>query len=93
MSYQGPATVVLDDGTEIAVRADIRIQNSRHLRVWAGQVRAQTATDLWPVCKASSGTLVLPNGRDGAFVPGRFNPGQPDRLSITGSGPPPYGAL
>jgi hypothetical protein len=91
MSYEGPATVILDDGSEIAVSAEIRILTMDSLAAWRGRVLAK-GTDLSAVMRSSSGTLVLPNGRDGTFIADRFDPRQPDRMSIRGSGPPPYGA-
>ncbi len=91
MSYEGPATVILDDGTELAVNAEIRIHSMYSLAAWRGRVRSKDG-DLSPLVKASAGTLVLPNGHDGTFVADRFDPGQPDRMSIRGNGPPPYGA-
>ena len=91
MSYEGPATVILDDGTEFAVSAEIRIHSMHSLAAWWGRVRSMGG-DLSPLLKASAGTLVLPNGHDCTFVADRFDPGQPDRMSIRGNGPPPYGA-
>ena len=91
MSYEGPATVILDDGSEFAVSAVIRIHSMDSLAAWWGRVRAKGA-DLSPLMTASAGTLVLPNGHDGTFVADRFDPGMPDQMSIRGSGPPPYGA-
>jgi hypothetical protein len=90
MSYEGPATVILDDGTEFAVNAEIRTSSSSLARWW-GRVRSQGG-DLSPLQRASSGTLLLPNGHDGTFIADRYDPCQPDRMSIRGNGPPPYGA-
>jgi hypothetical protein len=91
MSYEGPATVILDDGSEFAVSAVIRIHSMDSLAAWWGRVLARDG-DLSALRRASSATLLLPNGRDGTFIADRFDPGQPDRMSIRGSGPPPYGA-
>ncbi|GAA4439266.1 hypothetical protein [Phytohabitans houttuyneae] len=87
-SYSGPATVLLASDVEIPVTARLRIDRSGNLPGWHGSLSSDH--DLYPLFEASGGRLQLPDGKVGDILPSRMDGADTTRMSIKGSGAPPF---
>ncbi|WP_406300089.1 hypothetical protein OG948_33555 [Embleya sp. NBC_00888] len=92
-TYQGPATIVVDE-VEIPVSADLRVEApSQALPGWRGSLQADSPNeDLWPVAVRNAPgnpSLRLPDGSTGEFVATNMSMGS-GSLRIVGSGPAPF---
>lgn len=93
-NYQGDAIALTPDGAEIPVTATLRKGTEGHRDAWRGVVAATSDEGRWALLNIGQGTLRLPSGREGSFIPsqsGRFTPGAAVfRVDITGSGEAPF---
>ena len=89
-TYAGPATVVLDPGTELPVNAHLRSTAIRGNSVWRGAVGSGEGEVLFHTLKAQTPRLRLPNGREGGFVPSATDALGGRVLQLDGYGPAPF---
>ncbi|WP_435643892.1 hypothetical protein ACR9VJ_26555 [Streptomyces sp. H49] len=92
--YQGPAVLVMDDGAEFTVGADLRSKLAGH-ESWGGRLLVQG--DHWDDLKnkVSGYRLRLPSGQEGEFVRIQTDDrprtlGSPFFYNILGSGDAPF---
>lgn len=90
-TFQGPAAVIAEDGSETAANARLRKDASG---TWEGTL-AVTSEDEWTsVRNLMQARLRLPDGSEGAFVvpslPGPFSPGAGGTMRIEGNGAAPF---
>lgn len=89
-TYAGPATVVLEDGTELRVNAQLRSVEVSGMSQWRGAVGSGDGEALYHTLRARSPRLRLPNGREGTFVPAQSGALGGRVLSLDGYGPAPF---
>lgn len=92
--YQGPATVVTDEGDEFTVGADLRSQMAGR-ESWGGRLLIQG--EHWDSLKnkVDGYRLRLPSGREGAFLRTQTDDrpraaGSPFFYNIVGNGDTPF---
>lgn len=93
-TYQGPAVVVTDEGSEITVGADLRSRTDGR-ESWHGRLLVQG--EHWDELKNKTAgyRLRLPSGKESAFIRMHTNdhprtPGSPFFYSITGNDDAPF---
>lgn len=84
-TYAGPATLVLEDGSQFAVKVALHSTDFLGLRRWWGSLGVAHAPSGW-----RWGTLRLPDGQEGTVVPGQAEALGGRVLQLTGSGPAPF---
>jgi hypothetical protein len=84
-TYAGPATLVLEDGSQFAVKVALRSSDFLGLRRWWGSLGTAHAPAGW-----RWGTLRLPDGQEGTVVSGQADALGGRVLQLTGSGPAPF---
>jgi hypothetical protein len=87
-SYIGPGTLVLDNGTEREVTAQMLVRQDGHLPSWGGTIEATDGLDLFEALESDSLKLRL-GDRVGRVVLVRTTPPNPI-AAVLGSGPPPF---
>ena len=87
-SYLGPGTLVLDNGTEREVTAQLLVRQDGAHKSWGGTVEAIGGGDLFDALESSSLKLRL-GDRVGDVVLVRTSPPNPI-AAVKGSGPPPF---
>jgi hypothetical protein len=91
MSYAGPATIVLPDGTEVAVscRLDKAVDARTRFGIWSGDARPTVRDEsLWDG-HGGTCTIRLPNGRAGQVIIATFDAAT-EAVTLTGSDEPPF---
>jgi hypothetical protein len=89
-TYAGPATVVLADGTELPVNAQLHTTAPGGTAAWRGAVGSGSGEVLYHTLKARRATLRLPDGREGIFVPSVTVALGGRVLQLDGYGPAPF---
>lgn len=89
-TYAGPATVVLEDGTELSVNAQLQTSGVGAASAWRGAVGSGRSEVLFHTLKARMPMLRLPNGREGRFVPSDTVALGGRVLRLDGYGPAPF---
>lgn len=92
MSYRGPATLRVDD-LAVEVEVDLRTDDSENVMTWGGRASATDLAALGLVAGRCSGTLTLPDGRQGVVYVAHAEPDVQQggvQLRLHGSGPGPY---
>ena len=84
-TYAGPATLVLEDGTQFAVNVALHSSDLMGYQRWWGALGTTRVPAAW-----RSATLRLPDGQEGRVVSGRSEGLGGRVLQLTGSGPAPF---
>ena len=88
-TYAGPATLVLEDGSQFAVKVALHSSDVLGLRRWWGALGVAQAPDGWRSGRAPA-RLRLPDGQEGTVLPSRAEALGGRVLQLTGSGPAPF---
>ena len=89
-TYAGPATLVLDDGSQYSVQVALHSSDLLGLQRWWGTVGRAHAPTRWRLGAADPATLRLPDGQEGTVVPAPSGALGGRVLQVTGSGPAPF---
>jgi hypothetical protein len=88
--YQGPAAVVLPDGSGFAVTAFLESGGAPGVEVWRGTVVAHDPGPLWDTLVAGRAVLRLPSQWEGVFASPRLEGADGLTLRVIGYGPAPF---
>jgi hypothetical protein len=88
-TYAGPATLVLEDGSQFSVLVALHSSDVLGLKRWWGAVGTAHAPARWQEGESDPATLRLPDAQEGTVVPGTDALGG-RVLQVTGSGPAPF---
>jgi len=83
LAYEGPATLITEDGTEHQADVALYVQTDGHLKQWLGNATLATTPVL------GDGRLRMPDGREGAIILTNMTTGS-DEVTLQGSGRPPF---
>jgi hypothetical protein len=89
-TYTGPATLILPDGSEIDVDANLRSYTQNNLAAWAGTVMVDAPTPMWNA-KGETCVLRTKDGTTGSLVIFGVGGDQTREVGdIRGRGPAPF---
>jgi len=88
-AYEGPATVILPEGTRFGVVAYLQSTAAPGMQIWRGVLTSDDGQALWDIAKGGRATIRLPSGREGTFAPAALEGLTGRELRINGSGVAP----
>lgn len=86
--YDGPVTLILDDGTEVPAVAALSERRGLH-GTWGGAVRTADGDALYRLGLQVNGRLRFPDGREAGFVAGDQQL-ESGRMPVSGEGDVPF---
>jgi hypothetical protein len=89
-TYAGPATLVLEDGSQFTVKVALHSSDLLGRHRWWGFFGAAHAPRAWQAGVGGPATLRLPDGQEGRVTPERSDALGGRVLQLTGSGPAPF---
>jgi hypothetical protein len=93
MGYQGSATIITGDGTELSTDVSLAVRRSGHLESWEGHGSLAAEDAMRLITELGNQRLRLPNGNEASIVVSHASgPSSATRavVRIVGSGPPPF---
>ena len=89
-TYQGPATLLAEDGTELgSVTANLIKYQEGNLGTWRGTCRTVEAEHIDPAFDHNMVIIQLPSGETGSAIPNKQFLGTGE-FQLAGSGPAPF---
>ena len=89
-TYQGPAAVVLPNGSAYAVTASLEAGGAPGVEMWRGTVVADDPRSVWDTIVAGRAVLQLPQQWQGTFSSPRLEGADGRTLRLIGYGPAPF---
>jgi hypothetical protein len=89
-TYAGPATVLLEDGSQFSVNVTLHSSDFLGLERWWGAASGGGAAELRERVLTGTATLRLPDGHEGTVVSERTGALGGRVLQLTGTGPAPF---
>ena len=89
-TYEGPATIVTEDGVEanVTVRVSVHLDDRSGLWSWHGRAVPDGTADLWSAFNARGAKLRLPDRSTGDIIIQKLTE---SAAELVGSGRPPEG--